>query len=140
MTKTAQKTPSKASLIKQVQKRNGQIVPFDIERVINAIHKAMIATGEGSFEEAEMVANSVYAELVRISKKHANFLPTVEGIQNSVEKQLMISEYIATAKAYILYREKRSALRYKGIEVPEKVKQLATDSKKYFKDSLGELD
>ena len=139
MTKTAQKTPSKASLIKQVQKRNGQIVPFDIERVISAIHKAMIATGEGSLEEAEMVANAVYAELVRISKKHPNFVPTVEGIQNTVEKQLMVSEYVITAKSYILYREKRSALRYKGIEVPEKVKQLATESKRYFRDPLGEF-
>lgn len=115
------------------------MVKFDIERVINAIHKSMIATGEGSLEEAEMVANSVYAELVRISKKHANFIPTVEGIQNSVEKQLMVSEYITTAKAYILYREKRSALRYKGIEVPEKVKRLAIESKKHFRDPLGEF-
>lgn len=139
MAKILQKKPSKGSLIKEVQKRNGQIVPFDIERITTAINKAMIATGEGSFEEAEIVANSVYAELVRISKKHTNFIPTVEGIQNSVEKQLMISEYITTAKAYILYREKRSALRYKGIEVPEKVKGLAKESKKYFKDSLGEF-
>lgn len=151
MAKTAKKSAKSATatskdssdkkfqLIKEVQKRNGKIVPFDIERITNAIHKAMIATGEGSLEEAEMVATSVYADLVRISKKHPNFIPTVEGIQNSVEKQLMLSEYITTAKAYILYREKRSALRYKGIEVPERVKKLATDSKKYFRDPLGEF-
>ena len=126
------KKTKKGYLIKEVQKRTGKIVLFDIERITNAINKAMIATGEGSLEEAEMVANSVYADLVRISKKHPNFVPTVEGIQNSVEKQLMLSEYVTTAKAYILYREKRSALRYKGVEVPEKVKKLAEDSKKYF--------
>ena len=114
-------------------------MPFDIERINIVIHKAMIASSEGSREEAEMVANSVYAELVRISKKHPNFLPTVEGIQNTVEKQLMLSEYVTTAKHYILYREKRSTLRYKGIEVPEKVKKLATESKKYFRDPLGEF-
>lgn len=130
---------TRGSLIKEVQKRNGLVVPFDIERITNAINKAMIATGEGSLEEAEMVANQVYADLVRISKKHPNFVPTVEGIQNSVEKVLMLSEYVATAKAYILYREKRAALRYKGIEVPEKVKKLAADSKKYFKNPLGEF-
>lgn len=139
MTKTLPKKTSKGSLIKEVQKRNGQIVPFDIDRIVSAIHKAMIATGEGSAEEAEMVANSVYADLVRTAKKHPNFLPTVEGIQNIVEKQLMLSEYITTAKAYILYREKRSALRYKGIEVPDKVKKLAADSKKYFRNPLGEF-
>lgn len=127
------------TLIKQVQKRNGLIVPFDLDRVISAVNKAMIATGEGSLEEAELIANQVYADLVRISKKHPNFVPTVEGVQNSVEKELMLSEYITTAKAYILYREKRSALRYKGVEVPEKVKKLAEESKSYFRNPLGEL-
>jgi ribonucleoside-triphosphate reductase (thioredoxin) len=127
------------TLIKKVQKRNGLIVDFDLERVATAVNKAMIATGEGSFEEAEMIANQVYADLVRISKKHPNFIPTVEGIQNSVEKELMLSEYVATAKAYILYREKRSALRYKGIEVPEKVKKLSEESKSYFRNPLGEF-
>ena len=130
---------TKKMLVKEVQKRNGQIVPFDIEKVSNAINKAMFATGEGSPEEAELVANSVYADLVRTSKNHPNFIPTVEGIQNIVEKQLMLSEYIATAKAYILYREKRSSLRYKGIEVPERVKKLAEESKKYFRNTLGEF-
>src|SRR5690349_6121634 len=103
---TPKKKGEKHYLIDQVQKRNGKLVPFDIERISNAIGKAMVATGEGSPEEASIVANSVYADLVRISKKHKNFIPTVEGIQNSVEAQLMLSEYITTAKAYILYREK----------------------------------
>ncbi len=133
------KKKGKTSLIKQVQKRNGQIVPFDIDRIILAVNKSMIATGEGSPEEAEIVANGVYADLVRISKKHINFIPTVEGVQNSVEKQLMLSEFITTAKSYILYRERRNTIRYKGVEVPEKVKKLATDSKNYFKNPLGEF-
>jgi len=139
MARTTKKSSQKKSLIKKVQKRNGQIVPFDIERIVSVVNKAMLATGEGSLEEAEMVANGVYADLVRISKKHANFIPTVEGVQNSVEKQLMLSEYIITAKAYILYREKRSALRYKGVEVPEKVRKLEEESKKYFRNPLGEF-
>lgn len=137
--KKSAKTKGLHTLIKKVQKRNGLIVDFDIERIALAVNKAMIATGEGSQEEAEMIANQVYADLVRISKKHPNFVPTVEGIQNSVEKELMLSEYITTAKAYILYREKRSALRYKGIEVPEKVKKLEEESKKYFRNPLGEF-
>lgn len=126
-------------LIKNVEKRSGEIVSFDIKRICVAIHKAMLAANEGSEEEAEMVANKVYADLVRISKKHPNFIPTIEGIQNSVEKELMLSEYVATAKAYILYRDERNKLRYKGIEVPEKVKKLARDSKHYFRNSLGEF-
>ncbi len=125
--------------IKSVQKRDGSIVPFQIERVVTAIHKAMIQTGEGSEPEARLVANKVLADLVRIVKKHKNFVPTVEGIQDSAEKELILSEYVKTAKAYILYREKRSKLREKGFHVPEKVRKMAMDSKKYFKNPLGEF-
>jgi ribonucleotide reductase alpha subunit len=137
--KKSTKSRGQHTLIQKVQKRNGLVVDFDIERIALAVNKAMVATGEGSMEEAEMIANQVYAELVRTTKKNPEFLPTVEGIQNSVERELMLSEYVATAKAYILYREKRSALRYKGIEVPEKVKKLAEESKSYFKNPLGEF-
>ncbi len=142
MPKVAKKTVKvgkKTELIKQVEKRNGKIVPFDMERITVAIYKAMLASNEGSLEEAELVANKVLADLFRISKKHPTFVPTVEGIQNSVEKELMLSEYVATAKAYILYREERNRLRFKGIEVPEKVKKLAQESKNYFKNPLGEF-
>jgi ribonucleoside-triphosphate reductase (thioredoxin) len=122
-----------------VQKRNGTIVPFELPRIVTAIHKAMSATGEGSLKEAEMVANKVYADVFRIAKKYKNFIPTVEGIQDSVEKELILSEYVRTAKSYILYRDKRSKLRDKGVEVPAHVKKLAEDSKQYFRTALGEF-
>lgn len=125
--------------VKSVLKRDGSVVPFDLERVVTAINKAMIQTGEGSEGEARLVANKVLADLVRIVKKHKNFVPTVEGIQDSVEKELILSEYVKTAKAYILYREKRSKLREKGLHVPEKVKKMAMESKKYFRNPLGEF-
>ncbi len=126
-------------LVKRVHKRSGEIVEFDLSRVISAIHKAMLATGEGSRDEAELVANKVYAELVRISKKFKNFLPDVEGIQDIVEKELILSDYVRTAKAYILYRAEHSKIREKNVQVPEKVKKLAAESKKYFRNPLGEL-
>ena len=135
----SEKKPEKKHLIEKIQKRTGEVVSFDIERINRAVHKAMVAANEGSYEEAEMVANKVFADLVRISKKHPNFVPTVEGIQNSVEKELMLSEYIATAKAYILYRDERNKLRFRGIEVSERVKDLANQSKKYFRNPLGEF-
>ncbi|MFA7216902.1 MAG: ATP cone domain-containing protein [Candidatus Paceibacterota bacterium] len=137
--KNQSKMIKKTDLIKKVEKRNGEVVNFDVDRITNAINKAMISANEGSLAEAEMVANKVFADLVRISKKHPNFIPTVEGIQNSVEKELMLSEYVTTAKSYILYREERNRLRYKGIEVPEKVKKLAKESKDYFRNPLGEF-
>ena len=131
--------PNKNILIKSVQKRDGVIVPFNIEKVISAIHKAMVSSDEGSLEEAKLVANSVLMELVKISKKHKNFIPSVEGIQDTVEQELMLSDYVKTSKHYILYREERARLRSHSITVPPELKKLTEESKKYFRTSLGEF-
>jgi ribonucleoside-diphosphate reductase alpha chain len=126
--------------IPQIQKRDGSIVPFDVTRIERAVHKAMIAVEEGSQAEAELVANKVVADLVRIGKRFPNFLPTVEGLQDAVEKELILSDYVKTSKAYILYRDSRAKLREKGVTVPEHVKKLAEESSKYFKgNDLGEF-
>lgn len=128
------------AFVPSIQKRDGSIVPFDFEKIVSAIHKAMIASGEGSREEAVLVAHKVVADVVRIAKKYKNFLPTVEGIQDTVEKELILSDYVATSKGYILYRDKRARLREHGIVVPERVRKLAEESAKYFKGNpLGEF-
>lgn len=134
--KRAQATEVK---VQNIYKRDGSVVQFDIDKITNAINKAMLAAHEGSLNEAKIVANKVFADVFRITKKYKNFIPTVEGIQDSVEKELILSEYVKTAKAYILYRDKRSKLRAEGLRVPPKVKKLAEESKKYFKNSLGEF-
>ncbi len=143
MVKTTEKkgtfTSKKTSFIKSIKKRDGKVVSFDETKIASAIFKAMSVTGEGSMEEAELVANKVLAELVRIAKKFKDFVPDVEGIQDIVEKELILSEYVKTAKEYILYRQKRNEERAVGISVPAHVKKLATDSKKYFKNQLGEF-
>ena len=125
--------------VKSIIKRDGRVVPFDIEKIANAIFKGMTSIGEGSQEESALVANKVYGELVRIAKKFKNFIPTVEGVQDIVEAELMRADYIKTAKHYVLYRDERSQIRAKGLDVPENVKKLATDSKNYFRNSLGEF-
>ncbi len=130
---------AKTDFVPKVQKRDGTITPFEAVKVAGAINKAMIQSGEGSPKESEIVANQVYAELVRIARKHKNFIPTVEGIQDTVEQELIRADYAKTAKHYILYREQRSKLRQKGIHVPPHVKKLAEESKKYFKNPLGEF-
>ncbi len=131
------KAPS--AYVKNIQKRDGSVVSFDLSKIVTAVHKAMLAASEGSVEEAALVANSVYADVLRISKKYTNFVPTVEGLQDTIEKELILSEHVKTAKAYILYRQKRSELRSKGVVVPEKVRKLASESKKYFRNPLGEF-
>jgi ribonucleoside-triphosphate reductase (thioredoxin) len=129
----------KAPVIPTIIKRDGRIVPFDIEKIINAILKGLTTMGEGDREDAELVAKNVVAELTRIKKKFKNFMPTVEGVQDVVEQELMRSDYVKTAKHYVLYREERAKLRAQGVEVPENVRKLATDSKRYFKNALGEF-
>jgi len=125
-------------LVKSIQKRDGTIVPFDLMKIVGAIHKGMLVSGEGSLEEAELVATKVFADLVRISKKYPNFVPTVEGIQDSVEKELILSEYVKTAKEYILYRAKRNELR-KELVISKEIKDKIAESSKYFKGSYQEF-
>lgn len=132
-------TQSKKPTLKEVQKRDGSVVSYDFEKVINAIHKAMIAAGEGDLAEAKQVAKAVERELLKIQKKHKNFVPTVEGIQDTVENQLILDDYAKTAKSFIIYREERAKLRTAGFRVPEKVRELATESKKYFRNDLAEF-
>ncbi|MDO8522403.1 MAG: ATP cone domain-containing protein [bacterium] len=123
-----------------VQKRDGRIVPFEFDKVVNAIYKAMLATNEGSEDEAVVVAHKVAGEMMRIAKTYKNFLPTVEGCQDEVERQLILADYAAAAKAYILYRAERAKVRKEQGAVPEHVRALAAESKKYFKNNpLGEF-
>jgi ribonucleoside-diphosphate reductase alpha chain len=129
----------RAHLIRTIKKRDGQVAPFDLSKITSAINKSMSVSGEGSPEEAELVANKVLAELVKIAKKFKDFLPDVEGIQDIVERELILSEYVKSAKEYILYRQERSKLRGVGVQVPAKVKKLTAESKKYFKNQLGEF-
>ncbi len=127
-------------LIPKMEKRDGRMSDFSFEKIVSAIHKAMVAGDEGGEDDAVLVAHQVAGELARFAKKYKNFLPTVEGIQDSVEKQLMLNDFTNTAKSYILYRDKRNQMRTEHIEIPAEVRALAEESKKYFKDNaLGEF-
>ncbi len=142
MTKKASTTQKKyQKFVPKIRKRDGSLVPFEFDKIARAIHKAMIASKEGSEEEAVLVAHKVVADIVRIARKYKDFIPTVEGIQDEVERQLMLSDYVNTAKNYILYRAERNKMReQQRIEIPEHVRKLVKESKKYFKDNpLGEF-
>ncbi|MDP1722889.1 MAG: ATP cone domain-containing protein [Candidatus Gottesmanbacteria bacterium] len=127
-------------MIPQIEKRDGRLVQFDFDKIAAAIWKAMVSSEEGGQDDAALVAHQVAGELGRFAKKYKSFLPTVEGIQDSVEKYLILNDYVKTAKNYILYRDKRAQLRAAHVEVPEHVRKLAAESKKYFEgNSLGEF-
>lgn len=125
--------------IKTIQKRDGRIVDFNIDCITSAISKAMSAVKEGSDKEAEFIALKVLSELRKLNKLVKFFTPNIEAVQDIVEKELMLEDYTATAKAYILYRQKRTTLRQKHKEVPERVRILSEKSKKYFNNALAEF-
>lgn len=95
--------------ITQVVKRTGAVVPFKRERIANAIYQAAVAVGGRDRELAESLADRVI-EALR-DQTPARHIPTVEEIQDVVEKVLIESGHARTAKAYILYREERARRR-----------------------------
>lgn len=127
--------------LKKIEKRDGAVVPFDFHRIRRAIFRAMNATGEGGEESAEQVAYKVLDALLLFRKEKGVkiFIPNVETIQDIVENELIASNFIQTAKAYILYRKEHSLVREKVGFVPEKVRELVAMSKKYFKNPLAEF-
>lgn len=130
---------AKVAKFTQIRKRNGTIVDFDEGRIVSAIEKAMRAAGEEQDGGAVKVSGAVVSELKALHKGEKSYIPSVEETQDQVEKQLMLHDYIATAKAYILYRERRAEVRRERGEVPDRVRDLVSDSKQYFKNPLGEF-
>ena len=126
-------------MIPQIEKRDGRLVKFDFDKIVTAIWKAMAVSEEGGQDDANLVAHQVAGELGRFAKKYKSFLPTVEGIQDSVEKYLILNDYVKTAKAYILYRDKRAQLRATNALVPAEVKTKILESSKYFATSYQEF-
>lgn len=89
--------------MKYVRKRDGKLESFNQERITNAVWKAAKAVGGQDREQAKRVSDQVVAELnVRFGEDGC---PTVEEIQDLVEKTLIENGHARTAKAYILYRK-----------------------------------
>lgn len=135
--------PAKAARAKvsltEIRKRDGTIVPFDPQRIENAVYKAMLATGEGTQDDAKVIMHAVVASLEKEAKKRKEYLPTVEDVQDTVETELIYKDFAKVAKGYILYRREHEEIRAQTGIVPEAVKELARESKKYFRNSLGEF-
>lgn len=93
-----------------VKKRDGKIVAFDKSKIAEAIFKAAKAVGGEDRSLADALANEV-SEFT--CAKFGSRIPTVEDVQDCVEKVLIEKGHAKTAKAYILYRDKRSKIRAK---------------------------
>ena len=92
-----------------IVKRDGRVELFDENKIFKAIYNAAVASGGNDEEQAKSLT-----ELV-VSKAEKQFgegsTPDVEGIQDIVEQVLIENGHAVTAKAYILYRQKRKEAR-----------------------------
>ena len=93
--------------IKKIKKRDGRVVPFDKEKIVKAVLKAMKAVGKDNKEAAETIANKVVNSL----EKSGVVIPTVEKVQDLVEEALMKEGFYKVAKVYILYRDLHNLIR-----------------------------
>src|SRR5512135_556319 len=95
--------------IEFVEKRSGAIVPFTPERITNAIYRAAVAVGGRDRATSEELSRQVVAILE--ANTPADHIPTIEEIQDVVEKVLIENGHAKVAKAYILYRDERARAR-----------------------------
>ena len=94
-------------MITRIKKRDGRIVTFNVEKIANAIFKAAESVGGTNYDQALEIAGRVCDHI----EASGNKIPTVEEIQDAVEKLLIEEGHAATAKAYILYRSTRTRVR-----------------------------
>jgi len=102
------KVETKSGIVKII-KRSGKVVAFNPEKITKAVLKAFKETSEGSQKDAEKVTKKVVQILNKNFQK--GYVPEIEEVQDTVEKVLMILDFDATAKAYILYREHHRKVR-----------------------------
>ncbi len=95
--------------IQQVIKRNGAVVAFNPDRITNAIYRAAVAVGGRDRSIAESLTQQVIEYLKQVVPPGET--PTVEDVQDVVEKILIENGHARTAKAYILYRYEQSRRR-----------------------------
>ncbi|MFV0485533.1 MAG: anaerobic ribonucleoside triphosphate reductase [Candidatus Saccharimonadales bacterium] len=95
-------------MFKSVRKRDGKIISFKSEKIVEAIAKSGAATEEFGYERAKNLAEKVERVASETIKSR---IPNVEQIQDVVEQVLMESAFKKTAKAYIEYRAERERVR-----------------------------
>ena len=117
--------------IKQIKKRDGRIVEFDIERITIAAKKALQATGAASKKLSQTISKDVLSELTKQGFGD-NKIPDIEIVQDLVERSFIKRGLTKASKAYILYRAQHDSLR--------KSKQMMMDVQGLVADYLDRED
>ena len=108
-------------MITKILKRDGRRVPFNVEKIAKAIYQAAVSVGGENYEEAQEIAYKVCDYLEKNLQVEC---PTVEQVQDAVEKILIEEGHASTAKAYILYRAERTQKREMNSEIMQIYEQL----------------
>ncbi|UII81740.1 ribonucleotide-diphosphate reductase subunit beta [Flagellimonas sp. CMM7] len=101
--------------ITHVIKRDFVTKPFQLDKITNAILKAMTAANHGDFMDAERISGNVYTALLERKQFDESYVPTVEEVQDFVENKLMENGFFDVAKGYILYRNEQAQKRKTNI-------------------------
>ena len=116
--------------MKKVKKRDGRIVDFDSNKIVNAVLAAFKQIDGDISDYAKIKATNI-ADYIEgyYEEDDDNYIPGIEDIQDLVEKGLMSSKRKDVAKAYILYRQERTKARNQKSELNKKIteKLLATN-------------
>lgn len=116
-------------MIEKIRKRDGQVVKFHQEKITNAIYSAAKSVGGQNYDAAKLLTLKV---LIFLEEKHKDKIPTVEEVQDAVEKVLIENGHAKTAKAYILHREQHKRIR--------ETKELVLDINQTMEGYLGQSD
>jgi len=115
--------------ISKIRKRDGRTVDFDQEKITKAVWAAAQAVGGRDRSLAERLSDQVVAIL---EQRFPAKTPTVENVQDIVEKVLIEDGHARTAKAYILYRKQHESLR--------KIKTTFLEVERIVSDYLSQAD
>lgn len=107
-------------LFREIKKRSGKVVKFNPQKITDAIYKANLEAIDETFHKDEL--EKITKEIINSLPK--NKVPTVEGIQDVVEKILIKRNHASTAKAYIIYRSDRGKIRRSKLDLMEIYKEL----------------
>lgn len=112
-------------MFKSIRKRDGRETPFDESKITEAIFKAARAVGG----EDRTIAMELTIDVLKyLKKKYNGHIFTVEDVQDAVEKVLIEAGHARTAKAYILYRAKRTQMREAKSDLMDAVKEILAET------------
>lgn len=110
----------------QIRKRDGRLVPFNETKITDAIYKANQACG---IDDRAMAMSLTIKVLKEMQEKNGNGrIFTVEEIQDIVEQTLIAEDLAKTAKAYILYRDKRNRVRTAKSDLMDAVEEILIET------------